>query len=180
VNARQIYGRPFTFVPVGKFWLRCNDRPVIKDLSHSMWRRVKLIPFTQTFAVDTTLAPALLAESAGILNWLVEGCRLWRAEGLCEPACVQLATADYRQASDVLTEFIEDRCLIGPGCSVGGRELYAAYVAWEATRGTPSDQRIMQKTFGLRVKALFQDIGTARKARYGGVKLSSDHDEAAS
>src|SRR4051794_12229116 len=106
-----------------------------------MWRRVKLIPFTQTFAVDPTLTPALLAEAPGILNWLLEGCRLWRAEGLCEPACVQAATADYRFASDALAEFLEDRCFVAQGISVGGQELFGAYQTWEAARGTQLDQR---------------------------------------
>lgn len=174
VNARRIYGRPFTFVPVGKFWLRCNDRPVIKDLSHSMWRRVKLIPFTQTFPVDATLTSTLLAEAPGILNWLLEGCRLWRTEGLCEPACVQAATAEYRDASDVLNEFIDDRCLVSAGVSVGGRDLFAAYQSWEVGRGTAPDQRLSQTVFGLRVKAQFTDIGTSRKVIYRGLTLATE------
>jgi putative DNA primase/helicase len=174
VNARRIYGRPFTFTPVGKFWLRCNERPIIKDLTHSMWRRVKLVPFVQTFPVDKTLAPALLAEAPGILNWLLRGCRLWRTEGLCEPSCVQVATADYRASSDVLTEFLADRCVVLPGVSVGGRELYATYVDWEHRRGTAPDQRLTQKTFGLRLKAQFSDIGSDRKVMYSGVGLLAE------
>jgi hypothetical protein len=189
VNARRIYGRPFTFVPVGKFWLRCNDRPVIKDLTHSMWRRVKLIPFTQTFGVDTTLAAALLAELPGVLNWALEGCRLWRLQGLCEPACVQAATAEYRDASDVLSEFIADRCQVADGCSVGGRELFAAYQAWEAARREQSARHVhavaaprraadlpyaaSPPTYVLRVAAerrcsghLRDDTGGAREHRY--------------
>jgi putative DNA primase/helicase len=177
VNARQIYGRPFTFVPVGKFWLRCNDRPVIKDLTHSMWRRVKLIPFTQTFPVDATFMPTLKAEAPGILNWLLDGCRLWRKEGLKEPSCVQAATDEYRTASDVLTEFIDDRCLTGTGFSIGGREMFTAYQAWEAGRGSSLDDRLSQKVFGLRMKARFTDIGTARKVIYSGITLQSEYHE---
>ena len=174
VNARRIYGRPFTFTPVGKFWLRCNDRPVIKDLTHSMWRRVKLIQLLQIFTVDPTLMPTLLAEAPGILNWMLEGCRLWRLEGLCEPECVTAATAAYRDASDVLTEFLGDRCHVGEGCSIGGRELFAAYQTWEASRGTSPDQRLSQTVFGLRVKARFTDIGTTRKVIYGGLTLLTE------
>jgi phage/plasmid-associated DNA primase len=96
---------------------------------------------------------------------------LWRVEGLCEPACVQAATTEYREASDVLTEFFEDRCLIADGCSIGGRELFAAYQAWEASRGTTPDQRLSQKVFGLRVKGKFTDIGTSRKVIYSGITV---------
>jgi putative DNA primase/helicase len=176
VNARQIYGRPFTFMPVAKFILRCNERPVIRDLTHAMWRRVKVVPFTQTFPIDASLASTLAAEASGILNWLLDGLRLWRTEGLKEPAIVQAETADYRNASDVLTDFLAERCFIADGVSVGGRELFAAYVAWEDTRRTPAEDRLSQKTFGVRIKERFPDIGT-RTVRYSGVTLASADDD---
>ena len=62
VTARHPYGRPFQYVPVAKFFLRVNDKPFIRDQSHGMWRRIKLLPFTETFPIDTTLggtAPAV-------------------------------------------------------------------------------------------------------------------------
>lgn len=141
-----------------------------------MWRRVKLIPFTQTFPVNTTLRAELLAESPGILNWMLEGCRLWQREGLGEPSCVQAATADYRDESDVLIEFVTDRCVTAPGYSVGGRELFAAYQSWESARGTTADQRLSQKAFGLRIKQRYPDIGTSRKVVYGGLRLALEEE----
>ena len=139
-----------------------------------MWRRVKLIPFTRTFPVDATLLPELLSELPGILNWMLEGCRQWRREGLCEPACVAAATAEYRDASDVLTEFLAEKCVIAPGFSVGGRELFSEYQAWESGRGTPNDQRLSQKAFGLRIKARFPNIGSERKVIYSGLMLADE------
>ena len=44
INARHPYGRPFQYVPVAKFFLRVNEKPIIRDQSHGMWRRVKLVP----------------------------------------------------------------------------------------------------------------------------------------
>src|SRR5262249_8997297 len=69
INARHPYGRPFQFSPVLKPFLRVNDKPIIHDQSHGMWRRVKLVPFTQTFRINNTLADELLAEASGILTW---------------------------------------------------------------------------------------------------------------
>ena len=65
MNARHPYGLPFQFVPSAKLFLRVNEKPVIRDESHGMWRRVKLVPFTQTFEVDTT--PGRLANSAPLM-----------------------------------------------------------------------------------------------------------------
>ena len=92
INARHPYGRPFQFVPAAKIFLRVNDKPVIRDESHGMWRRVKLVPFTQTFSVDTTLAGALAQEAAGILAWAVTGCLEWQREGLQHPKAAVEAT----------------------------------------------------------------------------------------
>ena len=94
VNARAPYGRPFNFIPICKFLLLCNERPIIRDLTTSMWRRVRLVPFVETFAIDDTLAPALPRRRPAILNWLVQGCQEWQQDGLCEaPAVVEAATA---------------------------------------------------------------------------------------
>jgi hypothetical protein len=73
INARHPYGRPFQFRPVAKFFLRVNAKPIIRDETHGMWRRVTLIPFTRTFAVDKTLPETLAAEAPGILAWAVRG-----------------------------------------------------------------------------------------------------------
>jgi putative DNA primase/helicase len=174
VNARQPYGRPFNFTPICKFLLLCNERPVIRDLSVSMWRRVRLVPFVETFTLDETLAPALAAEAPGVLNWLVQDCREWQRDGLREaPAVVAAATAQYREESDQLLEFYAERCTIVVGVSVGGAELFTAYRGWCDARHLADEDRLTQKTFGSRVKERFPDISTSdRKVIYSGVALA--------
>ena len=98
INARRVRERPFTFTPTAKFVLAVNDPPVIEDTSVGMWRRVKLIPFLQSFDTpDMTLGDALRAEAPGILTWAVEGCLEWQKGGLQPPECVEIATAEYRR-----------------------------------------------------------------------------------
>jgi phage/plasmid-associated DNA primase len=36
-----------------------NQKPKIQDESHGMWRRIRLIPFAETFGVDRSLMPTL-------------------------------------------------------------------------------------------------------------------------
>jgi putative DNA primase/helicase len=175
VNARAPYGRPFTFAPICKFVLLCNERPIIRDLTESMWRRVRLVPFVETFAVDDTLAPMLAVEAPGVLNWLIRGCCEYLRDGLREaPAIVQAATAEYRKESDPLLDFYAERCITGPGMSVGGAELFAAYRHWCDAQHVASEDRQTQKSFGLRVKARFPDISaSARKVIYSGLALAT-------
>jgi putative DNA primase/helicase len=71
VTARQLYGPEFTFVPAAKYWLSTNHKPQIDDTSDGLWRRVRLIPFTQRFIgknADLTLKDRLRAEGPGILR----------------------------------------------------------------------------------------------------------------
>ena len=56
----------------------------------------------------------LRAELPGILVWAVEGAKEWFEGGLRDPACVLEATKTYRREEDVLADFIESKCVIGP------------------------------------------------------------------
>ena len=173
LNARHPYGRPFQFVPVAKFSLRVNDRPIIRDESHGMWRRVKLVEFRERFPVNSALPDELRTEAPGILNWGLRGCADWQREGLCEPSCVQAATADYRRESDPLVEFLADRCDVQERARIGGRELFSAYRGWCDARQAPADDRLSQTAFGKRTKERFPNVGTSRKTVYSGIGLQS-------
>jgi putative DNA primase/helicase len=175
VNARHPYGRPFVFVPSAKFFLRVNDKPQIRDESHGMWRRVKLVPFLEKFPQDTTLGDILASEAPGILAWAVRGCLAWQREGLCEPAIVQTATAEYRNEQDQVSEFIVERCVTLDGVSVKAGTLYAAYKTW-AIDNVRVEERLSQTTFGKRMKARVQFNDQGRHTIYYGVGVAVDED----
>jgi integrase len=62
ITARFLHGEFFTFRPQAKFWLAVNHKPIVRDDSYGFWRRIRLIPFTETFPVTPGLAVALRAE----------------------------------------------------------------------------------------------------------------------
>ena len=149
INARRVRERPFTFTPTAKFVLAVNDPPVIEDTSVGMWRRVKLIPFLQSFDTpDMTLGDALRAEAPGILTWAVEGCLEWQQDGLQHPECVTAATAEYRQESDPFHNFVTERCTTDGRGSVGATALFEAFSSWAPDTG------MSQKAFGKRIRTL--------------------------
>jgi putative DNA primase/helicase len=90
ITARHLYQDYFTFQPVAKFWLSTNQKPVVRDDSDGFWRRVHLIPFTQSFIgkANLRLKDELLEEAPGILAWLVRGAIAWQREGLKRPDAV--------------------------------------------------------------------------------------------
>jgi putative DNA primase/helicase len=176
VSARHPYGRPFTFVPVGKIFLLVNERPQVRDESHGMWRRIKLVPFLETFTIDTTLSATLAAEAPGILNWAIRGCLDWQREGLCEPDVVKAATAEYRDEQDQVATFLDTRCVCLEGVSVRAGALYDAYKQWAADN-VRSDDRLSQTAFGKRMKTRVRYDDTGRHTIYYGVGLATDDRE---
>jgi putative DNA primase/helicase len=173
INARHPYCKPFTYVPVAKFILRVNEKPEILDQSHGMWRRVKLVPFTQTFALDQTLTPTLLAEAPGILAWAVRGCLEWQTDGLAHPAAVEAATNEYRAESDPFLQFVNECCVVHANASVNATELFKSYVAWCEAQQTPQINRMSQRAFGMRARAMF-GVKDGRTVTYTGVGLQSE------
>ena len=170
INARHPYGRPFQFRPNAKIWLAVNHKPVIRDDSHGMWRRVFLVPFTRTFKVDTTLPATLAAEAPGILAWAVRGCLDWQQSGLQPPKSVLAATAEYQQHSDPMSEFLDEKCVIDPSVQIGGLELFTTYRRWCDLRQMPVVDRLSQRAFGERMKARFES-DDKRTISYLGVAL---------
>ncbi len=133
VTARHLYREYFTFPPTAKLWLAFNHLPEVADDSHGFWRRIRLIPFLQCFAGDSAdkdLLPKLLAEAPGILAWAVRGCLDWQANGLGAPPNVVAATDAYRRDSDLLDDFVAERCLVSPTVSVSAAALWEAYCDW--------------------------------------------------
>jgi putative DNA primase/helicase len=60
---------------------------------------------------DPDLSEKLKAEYGGILQWMLEGCAKWQAEGLNPPECVLAATSDYLNSEDTVGLWLSDKCV---------------------------------------------------------------------
>ncbi len=136
IKARKMYGDWFGFEATFKLWLAANHRPQIEDNTLAFWRRIHLIPFTHTIEHPVRdFDQKLAAEAAGILNWLIEGARLYLDEGLDPPPEVTQAVDEYRSESDSLGQFITECCDTGDRRAVKAKELWVAYSAYANERG---------------------------------------------
>ena len=172
ITANPKYMTPFEFVPVAKFWLGVNHLPNIRDDSEGFWRRVKVIRFPHTFGedeVDRQLESKLRAELPGILAWAVRGAIEWHQRGLAEPPGVRLATREYREESDLLAVFLQERCLIGTGAEVRAGELFVEYVRWCDEGVLPKGERMSSQAFGRRMTERFAKRSTKRGKVYHGI-----------
>jgi putative DNA primase/helicase len=139
VNGELKYQQHFQFLPQCKLMLATNHRPRIPDTDESIWRRVQVIPFD--FQVperqrEERLAERLLqTEGAGILSWAVEGCRQYLSCGLTKPPAIKAAVADYRDAEDIVANFVADRFDKEPGARIGRRETFGLFKSWADENG---------------------------------------------
>jgi putative DNA primase/helicase len=162
MTARFLYGEFFNFVPTFKIFMATNHKPVIKGTDYGIWRRIKLIPFTTTIPEekqDKDLEKKLMEEGPGILNWILEGTVRWCNERLKTPPAITTATDEYRGEMDVIGNFIKERCVQGPGCSIRARELFKVYQGWCDEN---NEHACSERFLGLRLK----ELGIEQK-RYG-------------
>ncbi len=165
IRARRMREDFWQFKPTHKIIMAGNHKPIVKGNDEGIWRRIKLVPFTRSFAKpeqDHQLPDKLLLERPGILNWALAGCREWLDDGLQDPQAIIDATAEYRGESDILGTFIAERCNTGETWhKIRASLLYKAYVGWCESTG----ERSMTMTkFG---NAILNDGRFTRKESHG-------------
>ena len=173
ITVRHLYCPPFEFQPEFKLWIAGNHRPVIRGTDPAIWRRINLIPFTVTVPAeeqDKDLGDKLKKEMPGILQWAIEGCRLWQKEGLQPPAEVKAATDDYRGEMDTIGQWMKDCCTLSPDQKTTAQVLYNSYKSWCVQNG---NHPLAQKRLGMALKE--RDLQSLRTphAVWQGIGLSN-------
>lgn len=134
IAARYLYGSYFSFVPQFTPWLRTNHKPIITGTDDGIWRRLVVIKFGRRFTDDEKdpfLEQKLMAERDGILAWMVEGARMYLHEGgLRLSPAIRMEGATYRQESDILNEFLEERTETGTHGRISQHTLYQGWKTW--------------------------------------------------
>jgi len=126
----------FEFVPTFKLVMGANLRPAVQGVDDAIWERLKVVPFEQKVGREVV---GLVLDSdnkprehlrAAILNWALDGFRVWFERGLLVPEKVRLATDAYRSDSDPIGVFISQWVVMQKGENVGATRLYNAYKIW--------------------------------------------------
>ncbi|NBH15018.1 DNA primase [Lachnospiraceae bacterium] len=163
ITARHLHQREFSFIPKFKLVINTNYLPTITDDTVFSSGRINVISFDRHFEPqeqDKDLKNRLRdkQELSGILNWCIEGLRLYRAEGLKPPAAVQTATDTYRTDSDKIGNFINE-CLTKTGRNSKAKDIYEAYTKWCEDNGYGCENK--GNFFAeLKTKGLFMNSGT--------------------
>lgn len=165
LTARKMREDFWEFAPTHKLAMQSNYEPRIKGGGHSLWRRIRVVPFDATFTErDEALEPTLRAEAAGILAWCARGCLDWQKQGLGEPEVIVDAAEEYRSAQNPLTEWIEESCEIHESLKSGTRELFRSYTSWVEVTG--AKWNVDEKGFVRHLKELGVTSGRTKTYRY--------------
>ncbi len=175
MTARFLHREFFEFDPTFKLWLAVNHKPRISGTDHAIWRRIRLVPFNVTIPEkerDPDLTEKLKEELPGVLAWVAAGCRAWQAEGLRAPKSIMAATKEYRDESDVIASFIDERCKVGPDCEVSKAGLYEAYAEWCEKSG---ERPLTKRELGGRIiEKGFSDERDMKGRFWRGIALEND------
>jgi len=158
IPARRMGEDFWEFDPTHTIILCTNPKPRVDANDPALWRRLALIPFRCVFwnakkgesgpeylKADPDLKDRLLAESEGILAWLVTGAKKYLASGMTESDLIREATKEYRQEEDTVEQFLSEHTKTITGCRTEKGKLYEAYKQWSETR---SNRPLDAKRFG--------------------------------
>ncbi|MBQ1470778.1 MAG: hypothetical protein IIZ34_00245, partial [Eubacterium sp.] len=140
LTARYLRENSFEFKPQFKLFIDTNHLPQISDMTLFESDRIRIIPFNRHFTaeerdIDLKTFFAEPSNLSGILNWCLEGYRLYQEEGLKMPGSVQKATQDYRDQSDRLTMFTNQCLKHEVGQELRAQAVYSRYKDWCAENG---------------------------------------------
>jgi putative DNA primase/helicase len=113
VEARQIYGKPFTMRDYGRLMFNCNELPKEVESTNAFFRRFIIIPFDQVISEeeqDTELTKKIVAsELSGVFNWLLAGLRrIISQKAFTRSATIRNQVDTFRKNADSVALFIED------------------------------------------------------------------------
>lgn len=163
----------FEFRQTHKHLIAGNYKPRLRGGDAALGRRFVLVPFTAVFEGprrDPLLPIKLRAEAPAVLAWLVAGAARWHADGLQIPQKVREASAEYMQANDDASLWVDECCDVGPAHSDSARRLYASFRAWKQERGEHAPS---QTTWGERMGLLpgIAKVKSHGVYRYRGIAL---------
>lgn len=121
LTVRGLYSDFVTFPTTWNILIVTNFMPQVTDLSDGLFRRLRILRFDQRFSRDSELIakgvarPAdiylydrLKAELPGILNWAIEGARMYLEEGLEMTPAIRDNVREYRADQDFLQNWFDE------------------------------------------------------------------------
>jgi putative DNA primase/helicase len=174
ITARDLFAGYMDFKPHFTTLMSGNGYPKITGNDEGIWRRMAVVPWLVTIPAAERrefeeMVESFRPEFPGILNWLIEGVKIYLLEGLVIPETVDKATQEYRDDMDRTAGFVT-RCVIRDATAppLQANLLYKAYSKdTEDQGGKPMNNT----AFGRAMRKKFQKDDSGRLVYYLGIRL---------
>ncbi len=167
----------FSYRPQFKVWLLSNH-PVNADADDdALWARVIAIVFpnSRVGKEDMGLKARLKSVESleGLLRWIVDGAKLWYAEGLgILPESIQAATKSQRDLQDYTKQWIGECCELGRDYWTSSADIVKSYKKWcEEANVKPVSPSQLMGTLTQRFGCVAVRKGHDSKRGYSGIRL---------
>jgi putative DNA primase/helicase len=151
-----------------RFVLASNETPGFTDASAALANRFILFKFNTSFLgrEDHSLTSRLLQELPGIVLWALAGLDRLKARGyLIQPESSRELADELRETSSPISEFVAEKCIIGPEYEVERGEIFEAWREWCKSQGM--DHPGTMARFGKLLNAGVSGIGRAQPRENG-------------
>jgi len=148
LTAKKIYQSVMSFQPSHTLWIRSNHKPLFNVHDGGILRRLALIPFSVRIPPEARIErfeDVLLKERSGILNWLLDGWKMYQKERLNPyPDAVSIAINEYAEECDTLKQFIAENYVTISTASTLMKDFTARYNEWcKLNHYPPSNSRAL-------------------------------------
>lgn len=130
VIGKKLYSDPYTIYNYAKFIASFNKLPKAEN-THGFFRRLIIVPFNVTISdaeADVDLPEKLCQELPGILNWAIQGLKVFlKTKKLAVPDVCREAMTRYVKMSDSVHLFLDEMCQHDSVIKTSGPDLYKAY-----------------------------------------------------
>lgn len=127
IQVRAPYKDPYFITNTAKLIFSANELPTTQDNTYGYWRRVIVVPFSETFTRDTEgydphIGIKLTKELSGIFNMVIEGYqRLVKNQKFTDCSAIDAALADYKNDNDSVLRWYEEKVTVHTN---GGYDQY--------------------------------------------------------
>lgn len=176
ITARNLFSGYMDFEPKFIAMMSGNGYPKITGTDDGIWRRMAVIHWPRQIAVEDRrefqeVVASFTPEYPGILNWLIEGVKIYLREGLVIPEAVKQATQEYRDDMDRTASFVARCVKKDPDAPpVSGKDLYQAYCDFTIDQG---GKPMSITAFGREMGKKFEKDRDSGLVNYRGIRLTN-------
>jgi P4 family phage/plasmid primase-like protien len=161
VNARQPYGRNFSFVPSALQLFTANHMPPLREHEAPIYRRMVFIQFDREVPIEKRIGKTEIAarkmfdqEGPKILGWALDCAARALAKQTMQTEATLSASHEWRQQDDtVLAAFTgADACFVVTGCNDDHLTAKDAYNTYERQTRDAGRKPLGRNNFYARIK----------------------------